>query len=70
MKLAVQVVPFVAFAVLGRFGASFVCLLLQLTILGWVPAAAWASRALEDHQDQIQLQRAMDQRRRHRVVDR
>ena len=38
--------PFTAFFRLHRTGAGVVSLLLQLTVVGWLPAALWAMYAL------------------------
>ena len=34
--------PWVAFFTMGKIGQGFLCLLLQITIIGWLPAAIWA----------------------------
>jgi uncharacterized membrane protein YqaE (UPF0057 family) len=34
--------PFVALLLRGKIMQSILCLLLQLTLLGWIPAAIWA----------------------------
>jgi hypothetical protein len=65
MKAVAQVFPFLAFAMLGRPGASIASLAMQLSLVGWLPAAVWASRSVEDHCDQRRLQHAMAQRRWH-----
>jgi hypothetical protein len=38
--------PWIAFAGMDRFGAALACLLFQLTLVGWIPAAAWAFYAV------------------------
>ncbi len=38
--------PFTAFFRLHRTGAGIASLLLQLTVVGWLPAALWAMYAL------------------------
>ncbi|MDF7673712.1 YqaE/Pmp3 family membrane protein [Acetobacteraceae bacterium ESL0709] len=44
-------IPWFTFFTIGRPFAGIICLLLQITIFGWVPAAIWAFVALR-HYDQ------------------
>jgi len=47
MRLLLAIfLPFLAFFTIGRPFAGIICLLLQITILGWLPAALWAVYAL------------------------
>ena len=34
--------PFLAFFTIGKFIQGIVCLILQVTLIGWIPAAIWA----------------------------
>jgi TM2 domain-containing membrane protein YozV len=34
--------PWVSFFTMGKIGQGFLCLLLQITLIGWLPAAVWA----------------------------
>jgi len=47
--------PFVAFFAIGRPLAGFICLLLQITILGWLPAALWAVYAVGQYETDIKI---------------
>lgn len=38
--------PFVLFFTLKKPFHGFICLLLQMTLIGWLPAAIWATHAL------------------------
>ena len=38
--------PWLSLMLQGKIGAGIVCLILQLTIIGWLPAAIWAFTAL------------------------
>lgn len=38
--------PCLGFFAIRRSGAGFMCLLLQLTLIGWIPASVWAVRSL------------------------
>lgn len=44
------VLPWASFFTIGRPIAGVVCLLLQLSMFGWLPAALWAMHALGAHQ--------------------
>lgn len=41
--------PWLTFFTIGRPIAGIICLLLQISILGWVPAAIWAFLALRKY---------------------
>ncbi len=34
--------PWITFFTIGKIGQGFLCLILQLTIIGWLPATIWA----------------------------
>jgi uncharacterized membrane protein YqaE (UPF0057 family) len=34
--------PFAVFFTMGKIGQGILCLILQLTIIGWLPATLWA----------------------------
>ncbi|HEY0329877.1 MAG TPA: YqaE/Pmp3 family membrane protein [Rhodopseudomonas sp.] len=34
--------PWLALIIRGRIGQGILCLLLQITVIGWIPAAVWA----------------------------
>lgn len=38
--------PFVVFFTIGRPIAGIICLILQITLIGWLPAALWAVYSL------------------------
>jgi uncharacterized membrane protein YqaE (UPF0057 family) len=47
MRLILAIfLPFLLFFTIGRPLAGIVCLVLQLTLIGWIPAALWAVYAL------------------------
>ena len=47
--------PFVLFFTIGRPFAGIFCLILQLTLLGWLPAALWAVFALSQYKTDQKL---------------
>lgn len=47
MRLIIAILlPWLAFFTIGRPFAGIICLILQLTIIGWAPAAIWAAFAV------------------------
>jgi len=63
MRLVIALLlPWLAFFTIGRPFAGIACLLLQLTVLGWVPAAIWAAYAVSQYQTDKKIQRALRQR--------
>lgn len=41
--------PFVVFFTIGRPVAGIICLILQITLIGWLPAALWAVYSLSQY---------------------
>ncbi|KTD33466.1 hypothetical protein Lmor_2017 [Legionella moravica] len=41
--------PFTVFFTIGRPIQGIICLLLQITLIGWVPAALWAVYSLSQY---------------------
>nr|WP_315257747.1 YqaE/Pmp3 family membrane protein [uncultured Flavobacterium sp.] len=40
--------PFVSFFLRGKILTSILCLILQVTLIGWIPAAIWAVISLQN----------------------
>ncbi len=50
MRLLLAIfLPFVVFFTIGRPLAGIICLILQVTLIGWLPAALWAVYALSQY---------------------
>ena len=50
MRLLVALlIPFFLFFTIGRPIAGIICLILQITLIGWIPAAIWAVYALSQY---------------------
>lgn len=50
MRLVIAILlPFLLFFTIGRPIAGIICLILQLTLIGWLPAAIWAAYALSQY---------------------
>ncbi len=41
--------PWLTFFTMGKVGQGFLCLLLQMTIIGWLPATIWAFASVGGH---------------------
>ncbi|MCR2829623.1 YqaE/Pmp3 family membrane protein [Acidithiobacillus ferrooxidans] len=51
--------PFLVFFTIGRAIAGIICLILQITLIGWVPAAIWAVYALSQYKTDKKIERAL-----------
>ncbi len=49
------VLPWLTFFTVGRPIAGIVCLALQLTLIGWIPATVWAVHALGQHLTDVKI---------------
>jgi uncharacterized membrane protein YqaE (UPF0057 family) len=58
------ILPWLTFFTIGRPLAGMVCLLLQITILGWIPATIWAVYALSQYKTDKKIEQALGQRGR------
>lgn len=47
--------PFLLFFTIGRPIAGIICLILQITLIGWIPAALWAVYALSQYNTAKQI---------------
>jgi uncharacterized membrane protein YqaE (UPF0057 family) len=65
MRLLVALLlPWLAFFTIGRPFAGCVCLILQITLIGWVPAAIWAAYAVSQYETDQKIERAVRPARR------
>ncbi len=59
MRLLIALLlPWLLFFTIGRPIVGIVCLVLQLTLIGWIPAAIWAVFALSQHQTDKRIKAA------------
>jgi uncharacterized membrane protein YqaE (UPF0057 family) len=60
MRLLLAIfLPFVTFFTIGRPISGLVCLILQITIIGWIPAAIWAVYALGQYKTDKKIEKAL-----------
>ncbi|GAA5097921.1 YqaE/Pmp3 family membrane protein [Wohlfahrtiimonas larvae] len=50
--------PWLQFFTIGRPIAGIVCLILQLTIIGWLPAVIWSVYALSQYSTDQKIKKA------------
>jgi hypothetical protein len=59
MRLLIALLlPWLLFFTIGRPLAGIVCLILQITLIGWVPAAIWAAYALSQFKTDEKIEAA------------
>lgn len=60
MRLLIAIfLPWLLFFTIGRPFAGLLCLILQLTLFGWIPAALWAVYALSQYRTDEKIRRAL-----------
>ena len=60
MRLLLAIfLPFVLFFTIGRPIAGIICLILQFTLIGWIPAALWAILSLSSYKTDNKIQKAL-----------
>ena len=60
MRLLLAIfLPFVVFFTIGRPLAGIMCLILQVTLIGWLPAAIWAVYALGQYKTDQKIEDAL-----------
>ena len=64
MRLIIAILlPFLVFFTIGRPIAGIICLILQVTLIGWLPAAIWAVYALGQYNTDRKIREALAGRR-------
>jgi len=60
MRLIIAIIlPFMVFVTIGRPIAGIICLILQITLIGWLPAAIWAVYALSQYKTDQKIRDAL-----------
>lgn len=60
MRLLIALIfPWFAFFTLGRPITGILCLILQITLIGWLPAAIWAAYAVSQFHTDQKIRRAL-----------
>jgi hypothetical protein len=62
MRLFIALIlPWLTFFTIGRPFAGIVCILLQVTFVGWLPATIWAVYALGQYKTDKKIEKALGQ---------
>ncbi|MEJ5056348.1 YqaE/Pmp3 family membrane protein [Sphingobacterium sp. MYb382] len=56
MILIAVLFPWLSFFLRGRLLRGIICLILQITLIGWLPAAIWAVASLIDTRNKRRIQ--------------
>ncbi|MDM8564763.1 YqaE/Pmp3 family membrane protein [Candidatus Halobeggiatoa sp. HSG11] len=60
MRLILAIfLPWFQFFTIGRPFAGIICILLQLTLIGWIPAAIWSTYALSQYKTEQKINEAL-----------
>lgn len=51
--------PWLQFFTIGKPISGIICLLLQLTLIGWIPASIWSVYALSQYKTDQKIRRAL-----------
>ena len=64
MRLLIALfLPWMTFFTIGKPISGIVCLILQLTLIGWIPATIWAVYALSQYKTDQKIAKALADRR-------
>lgn len=62
MRLIIAIfLPWLTFFTIGRPISGIVCLFLQITMIGWMPATIWAVYALNQYKTDKKIEKALGQ---------
>jgi uncharacterized membrane protein YqaE (UPF0057 family) len=60
MRLIIALfLPWLTFFTIGRPISGIICLILQITLLGWIPATIWAVYALSQYKTDQKIKAAL-----------
>jgi uncharacterized membrane protein YqaE (UPF0057 family) len=63
MRLLIALIlPWLTFFTIGRPIAGVICLLLQITLMGWIPATIWAVYALSQYKTDKKIEQSLGRR--------
>lgn len=62
MRLLISLIlPWLTFFTIGRLFAGAICLLLQITVVGWLPAVIWSVCSLSQYKTDKKIEMALAQ---------
>lgn len=63
MRLLIALIlPWLTFFTIGRAISGIICLILQITVIGWVPATIWAVYSLSQYKTDKKIEKALGQK--------
>jgi len=63
MRLIIALIlPWLTFFTIGRPLSGIICLILQITLIGWLPATIWAVFALSNYNTDKKIQKALGEK--------
>ncbi|AYV24017.1 YqaE/Pmp3 family membrane protein [Vibrio mediterranei] len=61
MRLLIAIlIPWLQFFTIGKPVAGVICLILQITLIGWIPAVIWSVYALSQYETDKKINVALD----------
>ncbi|TKX30808.1 YqaE/Pmp3 family membrane protein [Campylobacter estrildidarum] len=65
MRLIICILlPWLGFFTIGRPFAAIICLILQITLIGWLPAMIWAVYALSQYKTDQKIAKILKEQNR------
>ena len=62
MRLIIALLlPWLTFFTIGRPFAGIICLILQITLIGWIPVTLWAVYELSQYKTDKKIEKALNQ---------
>jgi uncharacterized membrane protein YqaE (UPF0057 family) len=63
MRLIIALfLPWLTFFTIGRPISGILCLVLQITVIGWLPATIWAVYSLSQYKTDKKIEKALGQK--------
>ncbi|MDR3086917.1 MAG: YqaE/Pmp3 family membrane protein [Azoarcus sp.] len=63
MRLLLAIIlPWFQFFTIGKPISGVICLILQITLIGWIPASLWSVYALSQYKTDEKIKQALTQR--------
>ncbi|MDF7681694.1 YqaE/Pmp3 family membrane protein [Enterobacteriaceae bacterium ESL0689] len=61
MRLIISLfLPWLTFFTIGKPISGIICLILQITLIGWIPATIWAVYSLSQYKTDQKIKKALD----------
>lgn len=67
MLLIAILVPWLSFFMRGKIFAGLFCLILQITLIGWLPAAIWAVSSRVQARNRADMERLVRELNRQKI---